>query len=96
MVLRKLQLSQGLWMCPYLEIGLVAQLVKNPPAMQETRVQSLSREDPLEKKWKPSPVFLPGESHGQRSLVGYGPGSHKKSDTSAVTKNASMQCGVCV
>ena len=37
-------------MCPYLEIGLVAQLVKNPPAMQETRVQSLSREDPLEKK----------------------------------------------
>ena len=37
-------------MCPYLEIGLVAQLVKNPPAMQETQVQSLSREDPLEKK----------------------------------------------
>ena len=37
-------------MCPYLEIGLVAQLVKNPPAMQETQVQSLSREDPLEKE----------------------------------------------
>ena len=30
--------------------SLVAQLVKNPPAMQETRVQSLGREDPLEKK----------------------------------------------
>ena len=37
-------------MRPYLEIGLVAQLVKNPPAMQETRIQSLGREDPLEKK----------------------------------------------
>ena len=36
-------------MRPYLEIGLVAQLVKNPPAMQQTRVQSLGREDPLEK-----------------------------------------------
>ena len=37
-------------MRPCLEIGLVAQLVKNPPAMQQTRVQSLGREDPLEKK----------------------------------------------
>ena len=35
------------------------------------RVQSLSREDPCRKKWQPTPVFLPGESHGQRSLEGY-------------------------
>ena len=28
-------------------------------------------DDPLEKAWQPTPVFLPGESHGQRSLVGY-------------------------
>ena len=32
-------------------------------------------------KWQPTPVFLPGESHGQKSLVGYSPQGHKKSDT---------------
>jgi len=40
----------------------VAQTVKNPPAMQETPVPSLFQEDPLEKGWQPTPVFLPGES----------------------------------
>ena len=50
--------------------SLVAQTVKNPPAMLETWVRSLGREDPLE-KWQPTPVFVPGESHGQTSLVGY-------------------------
>ena len=44
---------------------------KNLPAMQETQVQSLGQEDPLEKKWQPTPVFLPVKAHGQRSLVGY-------------------------
>ena len=39
--------------------------------MQEMRVQSLSHEDPLEKGNVTTPGFLPGESHGQRSLVGY-------------------------
>ena len=33
------------------------------------------------KKWQPPPVFLPGESHGQRSLVGYSPWGQKESDT---------------
>ena len=33
------------------------------------------------RKWQPTPVFLPGESHGQRSLVGYNSCSHKESDT---------------
>ena len=42
---------------------LVAQLVQNPPAMQETQVGSLGREDPLEKEWQPTSVFLCGESH---------------------------------
>ena len=37
---------------------------------QEKQVGSLGRKDPLE-KWQPPPVFWPGESHGQRSLVGY-------------------------
>ena len=39
--------------------------------MQEMWVQSLGQEDPLEKEMQPIPVFLPGKSHGQRSLVGY-------------------------
>ena len=46
-------------------------MVKNPPAMQETWVQSLVWEDSLEKEMATPPVFLPGEPHGQRSLVGY-------------------------
>ena len=45
-------------------------MVKNLPAMQETQVRSLGWEDSLEKEWQHTPVFLPGESHGQRSLVG--------------------------
>ena len=38
-------------------------MVKNLPAKQETQVLSLSREDPQEEGWQPTPVFLPGESH---------------------------------
>ena len=45
------------------------------------RVLSLDQEDPLEKKMQPSPVFLPGKSHGQRSLVGYSPKGYEESDT---------------
>ena len=60
--------------------SLVAQMVKNLPAMQETWVQSLGQEDPLKKEWQPSPVFLPGEFHGQRSLVGCSPWGCKESD----------------
>ena len=45
--------------------SLVDQMVKNLPAIQETWVQSLGWEDPLEKEWQPTPVFLPGEFHGQ-------------------------------
>ena len=48
--------------------SLVAQLVKNLPAMQETCVQSLSWEDPLEKGRLSTPVFWPGEFHGLGSL----------------------------
>ena len=41
---------------------------------------------PRRRAWQPAPVFLPGESHGQRSLVaGYSPRGHKESDTSEAT-----------
>ena len=59
----------------------MAQSVKNLPAMQETLVQSLGQEDPLEKKWQPIPVFLPGEFYGQRSLAGCSLWDLKELDT---------------
>ena len=53
--------------------------VKNLPAVQEPQeiwVQSLGQEDPRRRAWQPTPVFLPEESHGQRSPVGYSPWGH--------------------
>ena len=61
--------------------SLVSQMVKNLPAMQETWVQSLGGEDPLEKEMITHSSTLLGEFHEQRSLVGYTPWSHKESDT---------------
>ena len=49
----------------------VALMVKNAPAVQETWVQFLLL--PWRRQWLPTPVFLPGKSHGHRSLVGYSP-----------------------
>ena len=43
-------------------------------------VQSLGLEDPWRRKWQLTPVFLPEESHGQRSLAGYSPWGPKQSD----------------
>ena len=60
--------------------SLVAQRVKHLPIMWETWVQSLSREDPLEKEMGTPLVLLPGKSHGRRSLVGYSPWGRKESD----------------
>ena len=53
-------------------------MVKNLHVRQETQVQSLGRDDPLEKGTQPTPVLLPGESHGQRSLAGYSPQGSQK------------------
>ena len=64
----------------YQGASLVAQRLKRLPGMWETRVRSLGREDPLEKEMAPTPVFLPGESHGQGSLVGYSSWVRKESD----------------
>ena len=59
----------------------MAQRLKRLPLMREAWVRSLGQEDPLEKEEQPTPVFLPGESHGRRSLVGYSPWGRKESDT---------------
>ena len=59
-------------------VSLVAQMVKNPPAMQETQVRSLDWVDPWIRKHLPIPVFLRGEFHGYGCLVGYSSWGHKE------------------
>ena len=56
-------------------------MVKNPPAYRRPRFDPWVRKIPWRRKWLPTPVFLPGEFHGQRSLVGYSPWSRKELDT---------------
>ena len=55
-------------------------VVKSLPAMKETLVQPLGQEDPLEKGMQPTPVFLPRESFGQRSLAGCDPWGCRESN----------------
>ena len=52
---------------------------------QQMQVRSLGRKIPWRRAWQPTLEFLAGESHGQRSLVGYSPWGHKESDTTQVT-----------
>ena len=60
---------------------LVAQMVKQLPAMQETGFDPWVGKIPWRRKWQPTPVFFPGELHGQKSLAGYSPRGRKESDT---------------
>ena len=60
-------------------------MVKNLPVMQETWVDPWVGKIPWRRAWQPTLVFLPGESHGQRSLVGYSPWGCKESDMTEVT-----------
>ena len=48
---------------------------------------------PWRRAWQPTPVFLPGESHGQRSLAGYSPWGHRESDMTEVAEHA-RTCGL--
>ena len=68
----------------------VAPVVKNLPAdAGDTRdVGSDFWVGKIPWRRQPTPVFLPGESHGQKSLVGYSPWSHKEADTTEVTWHA--------
>ena len=65
-------------------------VVKNPPAnARDVRdvgsINAWVRKIPERWKWKPTPAFLPGEFHGQRSLVGYSPWGCKESDMTETT-----------
>ena len=59
----------------------MAQTIKNLPAMQETQVQFLGWEDPLEEGMVTHSSVLAWDSHRQKSLVGYSPWDHKESGT---------------
>ena len=56
--------------------------------MQEIQVRSPGQEDPLEEGKATVSSILPGESHGERSLVGCSPWGHKESDTTVATEQA--------
>ena len=60
----------------------MAQQVRNLPANAgDAGSTPGSGRFPGEREWLPTPVFLPGQSHGQRSLEGYNPRGRKESDT---------------
>ena len=67
----------------------VAPVVKNLPANvgdpRDVGSDFWVGKIPWRMSWQPTPVFLPGESHSQKSLVGYNPWSHKETDTTEVT-----------
>ena len=71
--------------------SLVTQTVKNLPVMRETWVWSLGWEIPWRREWQPTPVFLPGESHEQRSLVSYSPWGRSELD---MTDRLTHTCAV--
>ena len=82
--------------------SLVAQTVKNPPAMWETWVRFLGQEDPLEDSMATHSSILDWESHGQRILAGYSPWGPtephtiERLSTSAGKKDAGPQEGTCL
>ena len=61
--------------------SLVSQRLKRLPPVRETGFDPWVGKIPWRRKWQSTPVFLPGESHGQRSLAGYSPWGRKESDT---------------
>ena len=67
----------------------MALVVKNPLAnggdIRDASLIPGVRKIPSGSAWQPTPVFLPGESHGQRSLGGYSPTGHIESDTTEAT-----------
>ena len=65
----------------YILVKLLLGFLAGSPAMWEMQVQSWVRKIPWRRAWQPTPVGLPGESHGQRSLVGFGSWGLRESGT---------------
>ena len=75
----------------YKNTSQVAPVVKNPPANagdMRCGFDPWVGKIPWRRAWQPTPVFLPGESHGQRNLVGYSPWSCKELDMTEATQHA--------
>ena len=75
----------------------VALVIKNPPAsigVMRCRFDPWVRKIPWRKAWQPTPVFLPGESHKQRSLVGYISSGHIESDMKQHSMHTCMMLAV--
>ena len=85
---------KGFWRIPFVTAilydGVVTVNFKDFPGGSDSKASAYSARDlgsisgseiPWRRKWQPTPVFLPGKSHGQRSLVDYSPWGHKESDT---------------
>ena len=66
--------------CIFYKASLVAQMVKNPSAIQRPSFDPWVQEIPLRWEWQSTSVLLPGEFYGQRSLVGYSPRDCKELD----------------
>ena len=64
-------------------------VVKSLPAVRETQVKKI----PWKRAWQPAPVFLPGESHGQRSLVGCSSWDRKELDMIEATEHVVLKEG---
>ena len=73
--------SQSIWRA--LPLSLMPQMVKNLP-----RFNPWVGKIPWRRKWQPTPVFLPGKSHGQKSLAGYSPWGSKESDMTTTERLA--------
>ena len=74
----------------------LSHMVKNLPAMWGPGFNPWVGEIPWRREWQPTPVFLPGESHEQRSLAGCSPWGHKESDTTEWLTHSLMSFGNCV
>ena len=70
-------------------------MIKNLPAhageVKRHRFSPWVGKIPWRRAWKPTPVFLSGKSHGQRSLVGYSPWSHTDTDMTEQLSAHSIQ-----
>ena len=71
-------------------------VVKNPPAnagdVRDVGSIPESGRCPWRRAWQPTPVFLLGESHGERNLAGHSPQGRKESDTTEATEYACTMC----
>ena len=71
-------------------ITLIPKLTRT---LQENKIKDQHHSVPWRRKWQPTPVFLSGEVHGQRSLVTYSPRGCKVSDTAKVLSEHSNNMG---